>query len=146
MKLEGKITFHAPRERVWQILNDPGVIRKHLPGCETLEPAGEDAYDAVLSIGVGPVKGSYTARLALADKRPGEGYTLRVEGSGKPGHIKGEGRVTLSAEGDATVLEYSGDLQVGGLIARVGQRIIGALSQQMAAKFFAGLGQEAERA
>ena len=117
-----------------------------MPGCESLDPAGEDAYDAVLAIGVGPIKGTYTAHMAIVDKHPEEGYTLRVEGSGKPGHVKGEGQVRLSSEGDATVLEYSGDLQVGGLIARVGQRMIGSISRQMASKFFEGLGREAESA
>lgn len=146
MKLEGKYNLQAPRDRVWRMLNDPAVIAKHMPGCESLEPAGEDAYDAVLSIGVGPIKGKYKAHLAIVDKQAGRSYTLRVEGSGQPGHVKGEGQVRLSGEGDTTDLEYSGDLQVGGLIARVGQRIIGTISQQMAARFFEGLGREAETA
>jgi carbon monoxide dehydrogenase subunit G len=146
MKLEGRFTFNAPRERVWRILNDPDVIARHMPGCESLEPLGDDAYAAVLSIGVGPIKGTYQAHLAILDKQPNEAYTLKVDGSGKPGFVKGEGQVRLSEEGGRTVLHYSGDLEIGGLIARVGQRIIGSISQQMASKFFAGLGEEAERA
>ena len=145
MKLEGRFTFAAPRERVWRILNDPEVIARHLPGCEKLDPAGDDAYDAMLVLAVGPIKGRYTAHLAIVDKLPDEGYTLKVEGSGNPGHVKGEGQVRLSEEQGKTVLDYSGDLQIGGLIARIGQRIIGPISQQMASRFFEGLGREAEQ-
>jgi len=95
---------------------------------------------------VGAIKGAYQARLEIVNKQPGRGYTLRVAGSGKPGHVKGEGQVRLSGDGEITELEYEGDLQIGGLIARVGQRIIGTVSRQMAARFFEGLGHEAETA
>lgn len=144
MKLEGEFSINAPVERVWEMLNDPAVIAKHLPGCDSLEPAGDDAYAAVLTIRIGPIKGTYQAKLALSEKRPNEGYTLSIEGSGKPGFVKGTGQVRLAAEGGTTRLTYSGDLQIGGLIARVGQRMIGGISRQMADKFFAGLGAEAE--
>jgi carbon monoxide dehydrogenase subunit G len=144
LRLEGSCIIAAPRERVWALLNDPEVIARHLPGCDSLKPLSEDRYEAELTVGVGPIKGSYKAQLSLLNKRPNEGYTLLVEGSGKPGHAKGEGRVTLSDEGGGTRLDYSGDLQIGGLIARVGQRILGTVSQQMAAKFFEGFGRDAE--
>jgi hypothetical protein len=144
VKLEGSYAIAAPRERVWNLLNDPDVIARHLPGCDSLKALGEDRYEAELTIGVGPIKGSYKATLTLLAKRPNEGYTIQVEGSGKPGFVKGEGQVTLADESGKTRLNYSGDLQIGGLIARVGQRIIGPISQQMTAKFFAGFGKDAE--
>ena len=142
MKLHGSLIFDAPRDRVWAALNDPEAIARHLPGCESVVPAGEDVYDAVLKIGVGPIKGTYNAKLSLSGRRPPEGYTLQVEGSGKPGHVKGGGQVRLEADGNRTTLTYDGELHIGGLIARVGQRIIGTISEQMAAKFFESLRQE----
>ena len=144
MKLEGSYTIAAPRERVWNLLNNPEVIARHLPGCDSLKALGDDRYEAELTIGVGPIKGNYKATLTLLNKRPNEGYTIQVAGSGKPGFVKGAGQVTLTDESGNTRLGYAGDLQVGGLIARVGQRIIGTISRQMTAKFFDGFGKDAE--
>ena len=129
--LEAAREFDEPRE-------DCPVERTS----ESLEADGEDSYTASLNIGVGPIRGVYKARLALSDKKPGEGYTISVDGSGKPGFVKGTGKVRLEPEGDVTKLHYSGDLQVGGLIARVGQRMIGGITRQMTNKFFEGLGRE----
>lgn len=144
MKLEGEFTFNAPREKVWSILNDPAVLKKHMPGCESLEAVGDDQYEAVLKIGVGAIKGSYKAKLTLKDKNPPESYTLQIEGSGRPGFVKGEGRVHLKDLAGQTALSYSGELQVGGLIARVGQRLLGSISEKMTRQFFQDLGAEAE--
>ncbi len=146
MKLEGEFTFNAPREKVWSILNDPAVLKKHMPGCESLEAVGDDQYEAVLMIGVGAIKGSYKAKLTLKDQNPPESYTLQIEGSGRPGFVKGEGRVRLKDLSGQTALSYSGELQVGGLIARVGQRLLGTISEKMTRQFFQDLGAEAEAA
>ena len=146
MKLEGEFTFDAPIATVWAILNDPAVLKQHMPGCESLEPVGPDEYEAVLKIGVAAIKGTYKARLRITDKQAPSAYRLHVDGSGKPGFVKGEGAVTLEAQGERTVLRYSGDLQVGGLIARVGQRLLGGISERMTRDFFQGLGQSAEQA
>jgi hypothetical protein len=146
VKLEGSCTIAASRERVWALLNDPEVIARHLPGCDSLKSVGADRYEAKLTLAVGPIKGSYKALLTLSNKQPTQGYTIHVEGSGKPGHVKGEGQVRLTGADGKIRLDYSGDLQIGGLIARVGQRIIGTVAQQMTAKFFAGFGKDAEAA
>lgn len=146
MKLEGEFTFNAPREKVWSILNDPAVLKKHMPGCDSLEAVGDDQYEAVLKIVVGAIKGSYKAKLTLKDKNPPEYYTLQIEGSGRPGFVKGEGRVHLKDLTGQTALSYSGELQVGGLIARVGQRLLGSISEKMTRQFFQDLGAEAEAA
>ncbi len=144
VKIDGCFNFNASRETVWRVLNDPSLIAKHLPGCESMEATGEDCYRAVLKIGVGAIKGTYHTTMRIAEKQPPQGYTLHVEGSGNPGFAKGQGTVRLTESGGKTVLTYSGDLQIGGLIARVGQRIVAPLSQQMARAFFEGLGGEAE--
>lgn len=143
MKLKGTFTFAAPRAKVWRILNDPAVLERHMPGCESLEPIGPDEYSATLKIGVAAIKGTYRATLKIKDRKDMEGYTLRVEGSGKPGFVKGEGRVLLADDGNQTVLTYDGDLQIGGLIARVGQRLLSGITEKMTRDFFESLGNEA---
>jgi len=143
VKLKGTFTFAAPRAKVWRILNDPAVLERHMPGCESLEPIGPDEYRATLKIGVAAIKGTYRATLKIKDRKDMEGYTLRVEGSGKPGFVKGEGRVLLADDGNQTVLTYDGDLQIGGLIARVGQRLLSGITEKMTRDFFESLGNEA---
>ena len=143
MKLEGTHLFDAPQQRVWEVLNDPEALQRHMPGCESLKSVGEDEYEAVLSIGVAAIKGTYVARLRVADKDPPNGYSLRVEGSGKPGFVKGEGRVTLSEQDGKTELRYSGELNIGGVIARIGSRMMGSVAGRMTRRFFEDLGNEA---
>lgn len=143
MKLTGTFSFAAPRARVWQALNDPAVLQRHMPGCESLDLIGPDEYKATLKVGVAAIKGTYIATLKIKDRKDLEGYTLMVEGSGAPGFMKGEGRVLLADEGGRTVLTYEGDLQIGGLIARVGQRLLSGITEKMTRDFFESLGNEA---
>jgi carbon monoxide dehydrogenase subunit G len=143
VKLTGSFTFAAPRAKVWQALNDPAVLQRHMPGCESLELVGRDEYKATLKIGIAAIKGTYRATLKIKDRKESEGYSLAIEGSGAPGFVKGEGRVSLSDEGAGTVLSYEGDLQVGGLIAGVGQRLLSGITDKMTRDFFESLGNEA---
>jgi hypothetical protein len=143
MRLDGQTVVDAPVERLWEVLNDVELLRKHMPGCESLTEVGPGAYEAVLSIGVAAIKGRYTAKLHMVDADPPHGYTLCVEGSGKPGFVKGEGQVRLAPTEGGTELTYSGDLQIGGMIARVGQRLISGLAQRMTRQFFDELAAEA---
>lgn len=139
MTLDGTHRYNAPRERVWAAFTDPAVLARATPGCERLEPLGPDEFEAVLSVGVAAVKGVYQGRLSLADKKPPESYTLRVEGNGRPGFVKGEGRLTLTEEEGGTRVTIHGEAQVGGLIAAVGQRLIGAASRMLLEQFFSAL-------
>ncbi len=143
MKLEGTHVFDAPRQRVWEVLNDAQLLQRHMPGCERLTPVGPDEYEAVLTIGVALIKGTYVAKVRLTDKEPPAGYTLHVEGSGKPGFVKGEGRVTLTEQGDKTELHYTGDLQIGGILAGIGQRMMSGVAGRMTRQFFLDIGAEA---
>ena len=143
MKLEGEILVEAPRERVWQMLNDREVLKRHMPGCEALNEVGDEKYEAVISIGIGAIKGSYEAKFEIAEKKPPESYTLRIEGSGRPGFVKGEGQVFLEDQGEKTLLKYSGEIHVGGVIARIGQRLIGGIATKMTQQFFLDMAEEA---
>ncbi len=136
MDLKGSYSFAAPPEAVWALLNDPDVIASCLPGCERLEPLGDDRFRAVLKLTVAAISGEYTGTVALVDKQPPRSYRLVVEGTGKPGFVKGEARIDLGSEGATTVVTVAGQGQVGGLIARVGQRLLGSVSSMMMDRFF----------
>jgi uncharacterized protein len=139
MNLEGSHLFNAPRDRVWALFNDPDVLARATPGCERLEPIGPDEFEATLSVGVAAVKGVYQGKLSIVDKKPPESYTLRVEGSGRPGFVKGEGRLTLSPQDGGTLATIRAEAQVGGVIAAVGQRLLGAASRMLMEQFFSAL-------
>jgi len=144
MKIEGAQIIEASRDRIFSALVDPAILQKCIPGCEQMEKTGENQYKAKLTAGVGPVKGVFTATVSLQDIVAPEHYRLVVEGKGQPGFVKGSGELNLKTVGDATEIQYTGDVNVGGLIASVGQRMIQATANMLAARFFKSL--EAETA
>ncbi len=137
MTLEGTYTFPAPRERVWALLMDTSAIASCVPGCEALEPLGDDRYQARLVATVAAISGSYEGTVAMLDKVAPESYRLVIDGSGKHGFVNGESRVTLRDDGGSTIVDVTGTMEVGGMIARVGQRLIGSVSKMMLDRFFA---------
>ena len=136
MKLEGSHDIPVPRERVWAAFLDPEVLKQAIPGCEKLEATGDGEYKATMKIGVAAVKGTFEGKVRLSDLKPPESYRMAVEGSGGPGFIRGETQITLSDIDGGTRVTYTADAQVGGLIAGVGQRMIGGVSKMMADQFF----------
>jgi carbon monoxide dehydrogenase subunit G len=144
LKIEGSHLFKSPRERVWNCLIDPQVLARCLPGCEKMELAGEDAYNAVLKIGIGALKGAFSSQIRLQEKQPPFQYKLVVEGKGGPGFLKGEGLIRLEESGTGTNVSYSGEVQIGGLIASVGQRMLQGFAQQNISRFFSCLAKETE--
>jgi uncharacterized protein len=141
MKLEGSYEVPAPRKKVWDAFLDPKVLKKAIPGCETLEAIGPDEYKATMKIGVGGVKGTFEGKVRLGEKKEPDSYRMTVEGSGGPGFIRGETVITLTDNGPGTRVSYTADVQVGGLIASVGQRMLGGVSKMMADKFFNRMGE-----
>lgn len=139
MKIEGTQKIDAPRERIFAALVDPAILQKCIPGCEQMEKTGENQYSAKLTAGVGPVKGVFTAAISLQDIVAPEHYKLVVEGKGQPGFVKGSGELNLKDDGNATDIQYTGDVNVGGLIASVGQRMIQATANMLAGRFFKSL-------
>lgn len=125
MKLSGTHTIQAPREKVWATLNDIEALKTLIPGVESLDEVEPNTYKGVAKIGVANIKGEYTGTVKLSDIQPPESYTISGEGRGKPGHVKGIGSIRLTEDAPGTTtLHYSGDAQVGGMIAGVGQRLI----------------------
>jgi len=142
MTLQGTQKIAAPRDRIFEALTNPAVLQKCIPGCQELEKTGEDQYKAKLAAGVGPVKGVFAATISLKDITVPSQFTLVVEGKGQPGFVKGSGTLNLSEEDDSTTVEYSGDVNIGGMIASVGQRMIQATAKLLAGRFFKTLESE----
>ena len=141
MKLEGSYEIPAPRQQVWDAFLDPERLRQAIPGCEKLEAIGGDEYKATMKIGVGPVKGVFEGKVRIADKKPIESYRLAVEGNGAPGFVRGDTVITLADLPAGTRVSFSADVQIGGLIAGVGQRMLGGVSKMMADQFFNRMGE-----
>jgi carbon monoxide dehydrogenase subunit G len=139
LKIEGTQKIEAPRERVFAALTDPAVLERCIPGCEQMEKSGDNLYNAKLTAGVGPVKGVFTATVALQELVPPEHYKLVVEGKGQPGFVNGTGELNLKDAGGATEIQYTGEVNVGGLIASVGQRMIQGTATLLAGRFFKAL-------
>ncbi len=136
MKFEGKYTFKAPRDKVWQVLLDPKILAQCMPGCEDLKEIGPDQYEASVKVGIAAVKGTYKAKISIKDKEPPSHYVLSGQGSGGPGFMQGDVVIDLEQNGGETLLKYSTDAKVGGLIAGVGQRMIGGIAKMMVDQFF----------
>ena len=139
MDITGSYTFNATPQRVWDLLMDPAVIASCIPGCEKLEPDGEDRYRARLKVALAAITGSYDGTVMLSDKTPPNSYRLTVEGQGKPGFVKGNATITLRPDGATTIIDVGGTVETGGMVARLGQRLIGNVSKMMQDKFFSCL-------
>ena len=142
MKVGGVRELPAAREKVWSVLMDPATLSRCLPGCEKLEPEGEHSYRATLKIGIAAIKGSYSGKIQMANLDPPHSYQLTVEGKGSAGFVRGTAQISLTEHGERTDMEYSGDIQVGGLIASVGQRMLQGMSTTLLHQFFTSLERE----
>lgn len=144
MELEGAYTFKAPRDVVWEALMDPDVLARVMPGCEKLEQIGENEYEGAIKIRVGPVQGKFNGKVRLADINEPDSYNMTVDGKGAPGFMKGEGHVQLEAQGESTLMHYSGKAQVGGKIASVGQRLLDSSAKALTKQSLDGLNNQIE--
>lgn len=138
MEMSGEQTIPAPRQAVWDALNDPEVLAACIPGCETLEKVSDTEMTATVTAKVGPVKAKFNGNVELSDIDPPNGYRISGEGKGgAAGFAKGGAQVTLEdAEGGGTVLRYTVDATVGGKLAQIGSRLIDATAKKMSNEFF----------
>ena len=139
MQITGSYTFSAPATRVWDLLMDTTAIAGCVPGCQELTPIGENRYRAKLAVVVAAITGNYEATIELAEQSPPNGYTLRVDGQGRGGFVKGASRIDLVDDGGVTRVNVTSDLQVGGPVARVGQRLLEGVGRAMMDRFFSCL-------
>ncbi len=136
MKVDGSFTMDAPREQVFETLQRPEALRSCLPGVEKFDELGGGRYEVVLKAGVANVRGTFTGVVTMADQRAPEFYRLSVEGAFSGGFVRGTGDITLEEESGKTRVKYSGDGQVGGPLASVGQRLIVPATRMVAGQFF----------
>ncbi len=137
MDMTGEYRIAAPRERVWEALNDPGVLKECIPGCEELEKTSETEMNAAVTAKIGPVKAKFKGAVTLEDIKPPESYRIVGEGKGGvAGFAKGSADVSLAEDGAETVLSYTVKAQVGGKLAQLGSRLIDSTSRKMADEFF----------
>ena len=137
MKIEGHFIFPAPAQEVWDLLTDPQSLQHCTPGCKQLTEIAADEFEATMEVGIGPIKGIFHGKISMKDKAPPRSYKLIIEGSGAAGFVRGEGALTLQEEaGDQTAVHVSGDGQVGGVMAGVGQRLFEGVAKQLMGQFF----------
>jgi len=137
MDLTGQYRIAAPRQAVWQALNDPEVLKQCIPGCESVEKTSDTEFQARATAAIGPVKARFAGKVTLSDLDPPNGYTISGEGQGgAAGFAKGGAKVRLTDDGGATVLAYEVNATVGGKLAQVGSRLIGGVAHKMADEFF----------
>jgi carbon monoxide dehydrogenase subunit G len=137
MTMSGEYELPAPRETVWQKLNDPEVLKACIPGCEELEVTAENEFRAVATTKIGPVKARFKGKVRITDLDPPNGYRISGEGEGGvAGFAKGGATVALTPTDAGTKLAYNVEAQIGGKLAQLGQRLINGAAKKMADDFF----------
>ena len=136
MKLSGSYRFDVPRERLWATLMDPAVVGSCIPGVRAFTPLSGDRYEIELGVSVGIVSGAYKGTLAIVDQVEPASYRMTIKGSGARTNVTGAGTITLAAEEGATELSFEGDVQVTGVLARAGQRLMGNVAKSQIDRFF----------
>lgn len=143
MDMKGEERIPAPREAVWEALNDPEVLKACIPGCQTLEKTSDTSFSATVQAKVGPVKAKFNGEVELTDLDPPKGYKISGEGKGgAAGFAKGGAVVSLAEDGAETILSYEVDANVGGKLAQIGSRLIDSTAKKMAGEFFAKFSEE----
>jgi carbon monoxide dehydrogenase subunit G len=146
VKVSGSYALPVAPERAYQALQDPAALAKAIPGCESLEQIGPDEYRLKLKIILAALSGSFEGKVRITEPAPPSSFRLILEGSGRIGFMKGDGVLRLtpahgSSEVTGTEVAYDGEVQVGGTLAAVGQRLIDGTSKMMIKRFFDKLAQ-----
>ena len=144
MKISGTYTLPLSQERAYAVMQDPEVLARAIPGCESLEKVGPDEYRMKMKMALASLSGAFEGKVRITEQTPPNSFRLVVEGTGRIGFVKGDGLLKLSpAEAGGTDVAYEGEAQVGGTIAAVGQRLIDGTAKTMIKKFFDKLAAEA---
>lgn len=143
MKISGTYLIPASQSRAYALLQDPAVLAKSMPGCDTLERTGENEYHMKMKMAMASMSGLFDGKVRIADPQPDSSFRLIVEGTGKIGFMKGDGLLTLSPNGGGTNVQYDGSVEVGGTIAAVGQRLLDTTARMLIKRFFEKLTSEA---
>ena len=136
MQVVGEHVMRADRDQVWALLNNELVLAKCLPGCEQLTRTGPNEFHVALKIGLAAIKGNYQGRMLILDQQEPDSMTLKVETTGSGGFANVGGRIDLTDLGGSTKVSYSWEVQVGGPVAMVGQRVLGGVAKWLIGEFF----------
>lgn len=136
MEISGQHRFAAPKERVWALLLDPAVLQQCLPGAEDFQELGPEEYETRLKVGVAAIRGTYQGKVKIHSKDEPNSYKMAVEGKGPAGQISGEAVMELVADGDGTIVNWSGNANVRGTLARVGGRVMQPAAKMIVGQFF----------
>jgi hypothetical protein len=142
MKMLSEQSIAAPRQRVWEALNDPEILRASIPGCQSLDKEADDRFTATVEVKAGPIGARFKGAVSLTELDPPSGYTLNFQGSGGiAGSVTGSAKLRLREDGAGTLIAYEVDAQVGGRMTQLGGPIIDATAKQLAGKFFSRFGE-----
>jgi carbon monoxide dehydrogenase subunit G len=139
MEISGEYTFDVPQELVWNAVLDPNVLGAVMPGGKGFDKVGDNVYSGLLEVKVGPVQGTFQGQIKLSDIVAPESYQIEVDGKGAPGFVKANGKLRLEGRGSQTLMQYSGQAQIGGRIASVGQRLIDSAARSIIRQSLEGL-------
>lgn len=143
MIVEGTYPFSGAPTIIWDLLMDPDVLAKAMPGTKQLVRAAPDRYEGVMRVGIGPITAAeFDLTITLTDVQPVERYAMQIDGKGRFGFARGTANVLLAPDGTGTVMRYSADLQVGGKIAAVGQRLLDSVSKLLTRQGLEALNRE----
>jgi carbon monoxide dehydrogenase subunit G len=145
MKLAGQCVFPASPVKVWELLTNPERLAKLLPGCERLDPDGPDRFKAAVKFGIAAISGKYTGTIEFVEKKPPKSMRVKLSGKGIPGFVDGVGHIELDESDGRTELRYTGEAQVGGMIASVGQRMIEGAARKIMDQFFSAVAEELKK-
>lgn len=137
MQVNGEVILKGTRAEVWALLNDETVLARCIPGCEKLIRVGPDEFQVGLKVGLAAIKGSYDGKMIIAEKREPEAVTLKIDSTGGGGFAQINGKMEMHEQGADTKLIYDWDVQVGGPVAMVGQRVLGGVAKMLIGDFFA---------
>jgi uncharacterized protein len=147
MTMTGEVQLAAPRQAVWDKLNDPDVLKACIPGCEELEKTDDHGFRATAKMKVGPASARFKGKVTLSDLDPPNGYKISGEGEGGvAGFAKGGAVVGLADKDGGTLLSYNVEAQIGGKLAQLGQRLINSAAKKTADDFFAKFAEAAKAA
>ncbi|MEL6204769.1 MAG: carbon monoxide dehydrogenase subunit G [Pseudomonadota bacterium] len=137
MELTDEIRIPAPKQRVYEALNDPEILKQCIPGCEELVQHSPTELEAKVALKIGPVKARFSGNVTLDPTGAPDAFSLTGEGKGGPaGFAKGGADVSLSEDGDGTLLRYEAKAEIGGKLAQLGSRLVQSTAKKLSAKFF----------
>ena len=145
MKIGGKYKISAPRQKVWDALMDPDILKAAIPGADRLDEVSPGKFEAEISVGIGMIRGKFHGTVESSDLNPPTSQRLEMNGEGPGGWVRGGGVLTLRDVDGGTEIDVEGEALTGGVLARVGQRMIGNASKKMMGQFFKNLAREVTR-